>query len=138
MLNMRNYDSSKRERQVALSSDGGKTWKDQRFAPTLIEPICQAAIRRYRWPNKKEPGVVLFSNPASGKKRTKMTVRASFDDCGTWSASLLLHEGPSAYSDLAILGDGFIGCLYESGTSNAYEQIVFARFALSDLVQSQP
>ncbi len=33
MLNMRNYDRSKKSRQVAVSDDGGLTWKEQRFDP---------------------------------------------------------------------------------------------------------
>ena len=57
-----------------------------------------------------------------------MTVRASFDDCKTWPESLVLHEGPSAYSDLAVLPDGTVLCLYERGEKNAYEEIVLARF----------
>ena len=52
MLNMRNYDRTKKNRQVAISDDGGLTWQEQRFDPTLIEPICQAAIERYRWPEE--------------------------------------------------------------------------------------
>ena len=55
MLNMRNYDRAKKNRQVAFSDDGGLTWKDQRFDEALIEPICQAAIERYRWPEQDKP-----------------------------------------------------------------------------------
>ena len=47
MLNMRNYDRAQKTRQVAISEDGGLTWKNQHFDPALVEPICQAAIERY-------------------------------------------------------------------------------------------
>jgi sialidase-1 len=133
MLNMRNYDRSQKNRQVAVSEDGGLTWKDQRFDPALIEPICQAAIERFSWPSADSKSVILFSNPASRDGRVNMTVRASFDEGQTWTASRVLHAGPSAYSDLAVLANGEIGCLYEAGQAHAYESIVFAEFPLLSL-----
>jgi sialidase-1 len=66
---------------------------------------------------------LLFSNPAS-TRRERMTVRLSRDDGRTWPVSVVLHEGPSAYSSLAVLGNGRIGCLYERGTNSPYESIV--------------
>lgn len=128
MLNMRNHDSSKKKRQVAFSDDGGTTWKDQRFDETLVEPICQASIRRYSWKEQGRKNVILFSNPASAEDRINMTVRMSFDEGLTWSDQRLLHKGPSAYSDIAVLNNGKIACLYESGERNPYEQITLAVF----------
>ena len=133
MLNMRNYNRSKKARQVAFSDDGGMTWKDQGFDKTLIEPICQASIHSYSWPIGEKQNIILFSNPASTKGRVKMTVRASFDDGNNWTRKLLLHAGPSAYSDLAVLADGKVSCLYERGEKFPYEQIALARFSISDL-----
>jgi len=133
MLNMRNYDRSKKTRQTAVSDNGGLTWRDQRLDETLSEPICQASIQRYRWTDGAKPGVILFSNPASEKGRVNVNVRASFDDAQTWPASRVLHAGPSAYSDLAVLANGQIACLFETGTTSAYESIVLSRFALESL-----
>ena len=45
----------------------------------------------------------------------------------------MLHAGPSAYSDLAVLADGEIACLYEAGQAHPYESIVFAGFPLLSL-----
>ena len=128
MLNMRNYDKRVRARQVCFSDDGGRTWRGQRHDKTLIEPICQASIRRYRWPSDDRPGVILFSNPASTKKREELTIRASYDDGKTWKHSRALHEGGSAYSCLCVLADETIGCLYEK---DGYKRITFARFPLA-------
>jgi sialidase-1 len=124
MLNMRNYNPAMHTRQIALSADGGATWQDQHLDETLLEPICQASLRRYAW------GTLLFSNPASGTTRERMTVRASLDDGVTWAGQVLLHAGPSAYSDLDVLPDGRVACLYEAGEQHPYERIVLARFGM--------
>ncbi len=137
MLNMRNYDRSHKARQIALSDDAGETWKNQTFDDTLIEPVCQAAIKRLRWPADDKPGVILFTNPASTTQRANLTLRASFDDAKTWPATFTLHPGPAAYSDLAILPDGQIACLYEAGSKSPYQSLMFATVAL-DSLQSQP
>lgn len=130
MLNMRSHNTYEC-REVAFSNDGGLTWQNQRADKTLIEPICQASIRRFSWPAKTSPGILLFSNPAHKNERVNMTLRASFDEGVTWPASLKLYPGPCAYSDLAVLPDGKIGCLYEAGKSRPYETIVFARIPAS-------
>ncbi|RME93371.1 MAG: exo-alpha-sialidase, partial [Verrucomicrobia bacterium] len=126
LLNMRNYDRTQRTRQRAVSDDGGLTWRDQRHVPDLIEPICQASIRRYRRPSGGRPGVLLFSNPAS-TRRERLTLKASFDEGESWPAELVLDPGPAAYSCLVVLRDGTVGCLYERGSAHPYETIVFAR-----------
>lgn len=133
MLNMRNYDRSEPSRQVCVSEDGGLTWKEQRHDPTLIEPLCQAAVHRYRWAGQSQRGVLLSSNPASRTERINLIVRASSDDVRTWPVSRILHKGPSAYSDLAVLANGDIACLYEAGSKSPYEEICFASLPLSCL-----
>ncbi|WP_394795656.1 exo-alpha-sialidase [Armatimonas sp.] len=127
LLNMRSYDPSSRARQVAVSKDGGLTWSDQRPDFSLIEPICQASIRR------ADTKTIVFSNPASREGRKNLTVRASSDEGKTWERRLTLHAGPSAYSDLASLRGNMLACLYECGEKGAYETITLARFALKDL-----
>jgi sialidase-1 len=125
MLNMRNNQSGSNFRQICFSRDGGETWDGQAFDPTLLEPICQASLIRYRWPQNGEKGQILFSNPAS-KKRENMTVRTSFDEGATWSGARSLCEGPAAYSSLAVTPAGSVACLYETGKKDAYETIVFS------------
>jgi sialidase-1 len=112
-----------------LSDDGGLTWYDQHFDTNLMEPICQASIRRYSWPGKGSKDIILFSNPASREGRVNMTVRASFDSGRSWPVSKVLHSGSSAYSDLAALPGGLVGCLYEAGESNPYESIIFVKIS---------
>ena len=126
MLNMRNYDRSKKSRQIALSLDGGLTWQSQRHDEQLIEPICQASLQTH-----PAYHLLLFSNPASEEARENMTLRFSLDWGYSWSKSITLHKGPSAYSDLVVLDDKNIGCLFESGTKNPYEKIVFVNIGMN-------
>ena len=126
LLNMRNYDRTQRTRAISQSRDGGLTWSGITRDPVLIEPICQASIRRY----SDEGNHILFSNPASTDERVNMTVRYSSDGCRTWSFSRSLHPGPAAYSCLAVLPDRTIGCLYERGYEKPYDRITLARFNL--------
>jgi sialidase-1 len=132
LLNMRSYRGDHR-RLVAVSKDGGESFAEPTADRQLIEPVCQASILRC----PGERGGILFSNPAS-TRREKMTVRLSRDEAKTWPYSRLLHEGPSAYSCLAVLPDGTVACLYERGAKSAYETITLARLSLDSLTESQP
>jgi sialidase-1 len=125
MLNMRNYDAAQKCRQTAISDDGGMTWHDQKFEPVLIEPICQASLRAAGWNPDGTRKHLLFSNPASTKDRVNVTLRASFDEGRSWPFAHILHAGPGGYSDLCVLRDGRIGCLFEAGEQDYREGIVF-------------
>jgi len=137
LLNMRNYDRKHRCRAVAVSTDAGLSWSEPRHDQALIEPICQASIRRYSMPHAGGRSRILFSNPAQPDKRTTMTVRLSHDEGNSWPVSRVLHAGPAAYSCLAVLPDGTILCLYERGRKHAYEQITLARFSLAWLTEGK-
>jgi sialidase-1 len=47
--------------------------------------------------------------------RKRLTVKMSYDEGWTWPVAKVLEEGPSGYSDLAMLPDGTILCFYECG-----------------------
>ncbi len=119
ILNMRSYHGESR-RAISTSTDGGMTWTVPALDIYLVEPRCQASLIR-------NGDTFLFSNPA-GKKRMKMTVKMSTDDCGYWPYSRLINEGRSAYSCLSVLKDGRIACFYERGEEHAYDVITFATF----------
>lgn len=122
LLNMRNYNQV-RYRQTATSSDGGLSWSPLKQDTSLPEPVCQASLIRL-WQSGKKP-VLVFSNPASQKKRENMTVRFSYDHGKTWSITKVVHPGPSAYSNLVELSGGKLGLLFEGGTKSAYEGIAW-------------
>jgi sialidase-1 len=125
LLNMRSYFGKSRRAQ-AVSKNGGMEWTHPVEAVDLVEPVCQAALIRYSWPDASHKGLLLFSNPAS-TKRENMTIKISEDEGRSWPVSRTLYEGPSAYSALAVLEDGTVLCLFEKGEKGAYEKISLAR-----------
>jgi sialidase-1 len=112
MLNSRNHGVDESYRGVSISKDGGQTFSSFHRDPTLLEPRCQASIRRYRWSTGDKPGIILFSNPAR-KWRDFLMLRASYDDGKTWPDARIIFPYTTAYSDIAILSDGRIGVLFE-------------------------
>ncbi len=73
-------------------------------------------------------GPLLFSHPNSNTARIAMTVRASTDGGRTWNVGRLITPNLSGYSCLAVLPDGSIGLLYETGREKYNESLHFARF----------
>jgi sialidase-1 len=133
LLNMRAHGEG--FRAVAVSKDGGHTWSTPVLDLSLPCPTCQASVLRLR------DNEVVFSNPAASNftdydapSRRAMTVRLSLDDAKTWPHSRLLHQGPAAYSDLAVLSDGTILCLFENGDDAYHERITIARLRRRDIV----
>ncbi len=120
MFNIR-HETANHRRLVAVSPDGISHWTYQGFDQALLEPICMASLIRYDWPMAGRPGHILFANPDNLDKtmaewaldRKRLTVKLSRNDGQTWPASKVLEEGPSGYSDLAVLADGTILCVYE-------------------------
>lgn len=124
-------------RHVALSRDGGETWYKEYDDRGLADPGCMAAIVRYSSTADGGRSRLLFANPANPQSRTQLTVKLSYDEGRTWPIAKMIYAGPSAYSSLAVLGDGTIGLLYETGDSHPYERIRFARFSLEWLTDGR-
>jgi sialidase-1 len=124
MLNARNY-WGKIHRVVGISHDQGLTWDRSYEDKTLIESYCMASFIRYAFGTETEKSMILFSNPASKKDRTNVTLRVSFDEGRTWPDAFTIDPGRFAYSCLARLPSGAVGCLYETGEKSGHDQITF-------------
>ncbi len=122
-------------RHYSWSRDNGETLTDYGKADELIEPVCQASLIRFTEERFHRKNRILFSNPAS-TSRDHMRVRISYDECKTWSVSRLLHEGPAAYSDIAVLPDMSVLVFYERGKEHPYETISLAGFNLEWLTDN--
>lgn len=118
-INMRSYEGDARRRR-AYSNDGGATWSSYEKDDVLIDPVCQGSVLSI-----KDKGILLSCNAAS-EQRDNLTIRLSRDNGLTWEESLVLNEGPSAYSDMVQIDDNTIGCLYEYGENHPYDYIGFA------------
>lgn len=137
MLNMRNHPPKPENfRMVATSHDGGRTLSEMRGDRTLVEPPAQASLLRLSADEAHDRNRLLFANPASAK-RERLTVRVSYDEGTTWPAGRVVHEGPAAYSSLAVLPDLSIGLLFERGDRSPYEKITFSRFTLEWLTDGK-
>jgi sialidase-1 len=131
-----NRNTSKFNRKlITFSSNGVSAWSKPTFQKELWEPQCMASIINY----PLIPGVLLFSCPhtlargadlkeisASKGKRENLTVLMSRNDGKTWQTGHVIDKDKSAYSDLAVLVDGNIICMYES-----INGIVTVRFGLN-------
>ncbi|MBD3289785.1 exo-alpha-sialidase [candidate division KSB1 bacterium] len=132
MMNMRSYNGLGC-RAISYSEDGGETWSEIKHALQLVDEVCQASCIEYgSYAGEK---MYLFSNPGNPVDRYYMTIKASFDDCKTWSNNKLIYAGPSAYSCLAVLPDGNVGLLFEAGAEYRYEGIFFVSIHPDELFQ---
>ena len=132
IMNMRSYNRLGC-RAISYSEDGGETWSEIEHALQLAEEVCQASLIEYgAYAGEK---MYLFSNPGNPVDRVYMTIKASFDDCKTWSNDKLIFAGPSAYSCLTVLPDGNIGLLFEGGKDFRYESLVFVSINPDELFE---
>lgn len=126
--------SNKNRKIVSISGNGATEWTKPDFHDQLWEPVCMASIIAH----PAKPGMLIFSNPHSLKRdkdgkevpavwaaRENLSIKLSEDDGKTWPVDKVLDAGSSAYSDLSVLPDGTVLCLYEKA-----ESIVCARFNL--------
>ena len=114
-------------RKIARSTDRGMSFANVATEKALADPFCHAGLVRMTAVAGAPPRL-FFSNPTHG--RTRLTLRMSRDEGRSWPVARVVHEGPAAYSDLAILPDGTVGCLFERGTKSPYEAVAFARIPL--------
>lgn len=130
LLSMRN-GFRKKQRAFSASTDAGMTWSKPKLHQQVYCTNCQSSIQRY---SLKPKNIILYSGPG-GPGRKNMTVRVSYDEGKTWPVAKVIYNGSSAYSDLVVLPDGTIGCLYER---DGYRKITFAKFTLDWLTGAKP
>lgn len=136
LLNCRN--DLEKFRAVYVTKDFGQSWTPHPTnRNTLIEPTCNASLRRIEYVESGEQRhVLLFANPHSQKARTHQTLQVSFDEGRTWPEShrTLLDEGRGAgYPSLTQIDGKHVGIVYEGSRAH----IVFERFTIDELVRGR-
>ncbi|KAM4749759.1 sialidase-3-like [Anableps anableps] len=78
---------------------------------------------------------LLYTHPSHKSKRLDLGVflNKSPSDPNAWSEPWILYRGPSGYSDLAYLDDGWFACLFECGKEDETEQIALKIFNLNEI-----
>jgi len=115
--------SGRRERRLALSTDGGDSFAHEWLASDLPDPVVEGATVRV--PGSAQ---ILFSHPSPAdpqrvqdRIRENLTVWSSdFDSTvgaiGSWKALAVVAPGPSAYSAMAVLPNrSEVLVLFEAG-----------------------
>ncbi|MFD7241696.1 exo-alpha-sialidase [Streptomyces massasporeus] len=112
-------------RSQTVSTDGGDSFATPfRDLPDLYTPQVQGATLRLG-------DRMLLSAPADPDRRRTMMVRSSYDGGRTWESvdrGTVVTTDWSGYSDMAAVGGGAVGLLYEGGAVDARDEIRFARF----------
>ena len=129
MFNIRN-ESEPPRRLIATSDDGGLSWSEPRFDEALFDPQCHASLLAV--PDKTSGGrakggeALLFTHPDASTRdlpgnwgntydRKNLTARLSRDGGKTWDILQVIEPGPSGYSDLMLLPDRKVLCVFECG-----------------------
>ena len=143
MLNVRT-EARENRRTVVTSQDGAAHWSPPRLQQDLPDPVCFASIVRLSTRKTGGKSRLLFSNPENltradgretvSKDRQNLTIHMSYDEGETWPVKRTVEAGIAGYSDLAVLPDGTVLCLYESGSAQPggfpNRLLVLARFNL--------
>ncbi|XP_069569392.1 sialidase-3-like [Brachyistius frenatus] len=154
-----NARQSGRYRCEALSENSGVYFDKPHIARELVEQRsgCQGSVIGFPAPEfvpnddteSKACGTsilspdtqtwLLFMHPTNKCRRKDMGVylnRSPLHSSG-WDKPMIVHKGPSGYSDLAYNEDkDQFACLLECEKEKEHEQIVFMLFSLNDVKQA--
>ena len=132
--NERNFSPSPGHRYFARSTDGADQFTEFGTDSSLVEPVTKAwtgvvcSVERV----STTPSRILFSGPANATVRSDLTLRISYDEAHTWPVSRVLYSGLSAYSDIAVVGNGdSVALVFENGEVTFADQISVAIVSVS-------
>ncbi|XP_062295957.1 sialidase-3-like [Scomber scombrus] len=128
-------------RVEAVSEDGGKEFGTANSVEKLVDTGCQGSVVSFPDQSELQPvhnKWLLFSHPTDTSKRVNLGVylNKSPQDPTKWSKPSIINSGPSGYSDLAYIDDGWFVCLMECGKLIETEQIACRIFSYNDVEQA--
>lgn len=104
-------------RMTAISTDKGISWGEIKVDKNFIRSnAVDGGLTRFSSEKKEGKNRILYSKAEDpGGSRKNLVVRISYDEGKTWEIKKTVDEGTVQYSDLAVLPDKTILCLYETG-----------------------
>jgi len=101
----------------SYSPDGAGGWSEPLLDKELPDPICFSSVCRL------DDDTLVFSNCACheveitnwARDRKNLTVKVSRDEGNSWTELLVLEPEIAGYSDLCVIDDGHVLCVYEKG-----------------------
>ena len=102
---------------------------------------CQGSVVSFPDQSEVQPvhnKWLLYSHPTDKYKRVNLGVylNKSPKHPEKWSKPSIINYGPSSYSDLAYIDDGWFVCLMECGEKTETEQIACRVFSYNDVEQA--
>lgn len=116
MINSRylSPDQKNNHRLTAISHDGGITWTDPKIDKSFpLSNPCDAGLL-----SVKDKTLLVYSKNEALDGRKNLVVRLSEDNGASWPYSKVVDTGPAWYSDMALLRDGSIILIYETGKNS--------------------
>ncbi|NXA42064.1 NEUR2 protein, partial [Eudromia elegans] len=143
-----NARSSAGTRVQAVSYNYGADFEGGRRVEALIEPPfgCHGSIVAFPSPAnaRSQDSWLLYAHPTDpkGRKDLGIYLNKSPLDAATWTKPSVLFKGLCAYSDLQYMGVGpdgspLFSCLFEFGTHQQYEKMIFVMFTLKQVFPSE-
>lgn len=119
-FNARDQGNTPGQRVDTTSSDGGESFDEPYDAINgVVTSKVQGSVTRLPATKANPRARVVHSVTNHPTSREKLTLWSSFNSGERWTPSYEVYDGPSAYSDLAVLdgprGNREIGVLYENG-----------------------
>ncbi|MDD4636204.1 MAG: exo-alpha-sialidase [Bacteroidales bacterium] len=118
-------------RYVNYSSNRGITWGTQSVNSYLVDPACNGEILEYTSTKDGLDKNRILHSLCYSTTRSNLTILMSEDNGTTWPVKKTLNSRGSAYSTLAILPDGSIGCYFEDDATGDGYNMQFVSFSLS-------
>lgn len=135
LMNIRNQFGIPKNRILAYSSDGGKSWDSSYYSSLLKDPVCQGSMIGIVNSRKS---YLLFSNANAVTARDSLSIHISKDDGQSWNFAHAVTTAPvafkgdwSAYSDLVDIDKHSVGILFER---NNYKEIVFKKISKKTII----
>ncbi len=126
VMNQRALPGRDAVRWISESHDGGVTF-DPPVATSLSDVRCHVGLVRTSTGDIDDSEWLLLTS-IPGDKRQGLSLSVNERAGSPWKTVREIESGHAAYSDLAVLSDGTLLCVYETGEHTSRKDLALARF----------